>query len=305
MSKWTLNPFSLMGQISESRYWAYFLIAPSLIMVAAVILYPTLSAIKLSFQDMNLVLNPFDHPFIGLDNYITLLTEDSVFWVAVRNTIIWTGSAVTIELVIGMVTALALTQPLPGMKLLASLLIIPWVLPAVVAGNTWALMLDPRLGIINNVLTELGWIEGYKAWFSDPATALPMVIGIEVWHGFPFFTLLLMAGLKGIPNDLYEAGNIDGTNTWQAFWHITLPMLKTIIMASVILRVISLFNSPTMILILTNGGPGDSTEVLSLYAFHKAYLEFDFGYSSTISVVMFMALMVFCYFYVKISKSKG
>jgi len=166
----------------------------------------------------------------------------------------------------------------------------------------WALMLDPRLGVINDVLVRIGWLDSYKAWFADPATAMAAAIVVETWHSFPFFTLLIMAGLKGIPTDLYKAADIDGAGPFAQLRLITLPMLKTIIAAAVILRVIGLVNSPDLLLILTSGGPGRSTQVLSLYAFQMAYKDFNFGYAGALSVVMFILLMGFAYIYIRLSK---
>jgi multiple sugar transport system permease protein len=124
---------------------------------------------------------------------------------------------------------------------------------------------------------------------------------VEAWHGFPFFTLLLLAALKGIPGALYDAAAVDGAGALQRFRYVTLPMLKMVIVAIVILRAISLVNSPDLLLILTSGGPGHATQVLSLYAFETAYRGFDFGYAGALSVVMFALLMALCYLYVRIS----
>jgi multiple sugar transport system permease protein len=162
-------------------------------------------------------------------------------------------------------------------------------------------MLDSRLGVINDILVKLGLLTEYKAWFADPATAMPMVLLVSLWGAFPFFTLLLLAGLQSIPDDLYEAAAVDGANPWHQFRHITLPLLKPIIIATVVLRVIGLVNSPDLMIILTNGGPGRATQVLSLYAFHTAYSKYDFGYAGAMSVVMLLLLMVFTIIYVRVS----
>ena len=146
---------------------------------------------------------------------------------------------------------------------------------------------------------EVAASDGFKAWFADPAWALPAAILVETWHGFPFFALLLLAGLKGIPTELYEAAEVDGARLWHRFRYIQLPGLRMIIVASVVLRAISLMNSPELLLILTGGGPGRSTQVLSLYAFQKAYREFNFGYAGALSVVMLLLLMVGSYVYVR------
>jgi multiple sugar transport system permease protein len=230
------------------------------------------------------------------------MVSDPIFLVSLRNTAVWATSSIILEFLIGLIAALALNRNLPGTKLLAVVILLPYFLPNVVAGHMWALMLDPRLGVINDVLVRIGLLEGYKAWFADPTTAMAAAIVVETWHSFPFFTLLIMAGLKGIPTDLYKAADIDGAGAFAQLRLITLPMLKTIIAAAVILRVIGLVNSPDLLLILTSGGPGRSTQVLSLYAFQMAYKDFNFGYAGALSVVMFVLLMGFAYFYIRLSK---
>ena len=298
--KVSLNPFNYLAQLSEGRRWAYFLIVPSLVLVFAVVIYPVASGILLSFREMRLNRPDLGTGFIGLEHYMDLLT-DRTFTTAVGNTLTWVVLGVTSQFLLGLVTALALNRALPGMRLARILILLPWILPSVVAGNMWALMLDSRLGVLNDILVRLGLLTSYKAWFADPATAMPTALVVALWQAFPFFTLLLLAGLQGIADDLYEAAAVDGANRWQQFTRITLPLLKPIIVAVVVLRVIGMVNSPDMLLILTNGGPGHATQMLSLYAFQKAYNQFDFGYSAAISVIMLTILMVFTVIYVRVS----
>jgi multiple sugar transport system permease protein len=238
--------------------------------------------------------------FIGLEHYVELL-DDRTFKAALTNTLIWVVWGVISQFALGMITALALNQGLRGFRFARVLVMLPWVMPTVIAGNIWALMLDSRLGVINDILVRLGLLTEYHAWFADPATAMPTVLLVALWQAFPFFTLLLLAGMQGIPDDLYEAAAVDGANPWDKFWHITLPLLKPIIVTTVVLRIIGLVNSPDLMIILTNGGPGHATQTLSLYAFQTAYLKFDFGYAGAISVVMLILLMVFTIIYVRVS----
>jgi len=162
-------------------------------------------------------------------------------------------------------------------------------------------MLDSRLGVINDVLVRLGVLDQYKAFFADPVTALPAVLVVATWGAFPFFTLFYLAALQGIPDELYEAAGVDGAGLWLQFRHITWPMLVPIVVATIVLRMIGMVNAPDLLLVLTGGGPGHATQVLSLFAFQKAYAEFDFGYAAAVSVVMMLMLMAFTVVYVRIS----
>ncbi len=292
----------MLRQLSERRGWPLMLLVPSLVLVAAVVLYPTLWGMALSVREMRLTRPDLGTGFVGLRHYVTMLS-DPVFRLALVNTFIWVAAAVLLELMLGMVAALALDRGLRGTRWMGVAILLPWFLPSVVVGNMWALMLDSRLGVINDLLVRVGLLAQYKAWFADPATALGAAILVEVWRSYPFFALLLLAGLKGIPDELYDAAKVDGAGPARRFRHVTLPMLRVVLAAAIVLRVIGLVNAPDMILILTNGGPAYSTEVLSLYAFTKAYQEFDFGYASALAVVLFLLVGVFAAIYVRLVRA--
>lgn len=294
------SPGRWLGELSETRYWMYLLLLPSLVLIIGIVLYPTLYGVELSFQVMRLN-RPGGNHFAGWTQY-RLMWSDPVFWLSLRNTLIWVTATTIIEFSLGLIAALALNRDLPGTRLFSVLILIPYFLPNVVAGNIWALLLDYRIGVLNDLLVRLHLMSAYKAWFADPNTAMAAVILVEAWHGFPFFALLLLAGLKGIPGDLYRAATIDGAGRLAQLRLIALPMMRTIIAAAVILRVIGLVNSPDLLLILTQGGPGRSTQVLSLYAFQTAYKDFNFGYAGALSVVMFILLMAFAWAYVRFSR---
>jgi len=301
MTSHSRRPFlSSLGEISETRYWVYLLLLPSLLLLFLVVAYPTIYGFFISVREMRLT-RPGLNGWVGMKHYVAMMS-DRVFWISLKNTAIWVVAAVTIEMALGFVAALALNRNLPGMKIFGILILLPYFLPNVVAGHMWALLLDPRLGVINDILVRLGILSTYKAWFADPNTALAATILVEAWHGFPFFALLFLAGLKGIPEDLYKAAAVDGAGAFTKFRLITVPMLKTVITAAVILRVISLVNSPDLLLVLTGGGPGNSTQVLSLYAFQTAYRDFNFGYAGALSVVMFFILMVFATIYIRLAR---
>ncbi|KQM32576.1 ABC transporter permease [Rhizobium sp. Leaf68] len=301
MTPQSKRPFlSDLGEISETQYWVYLLLLPSLLLLFLVVAYPTIYGFFISVREMRLT-RPGLNGWVGMKHYAAMMS-DRVFWISLKNTAIWVVAAVTIEMALGFVAALALNRNLPGTKIFGILILLPYFLPNVVAGHMWALLLDPRLGVINDILVRLGILSTYKAWFADPNTALAATILVEAWHGFPFFALLFLAGLKGIPEDLYKAAAVDGAGAFTKFRLITVPMLKTVITAAVILRVISLVNSPDLLLVLTGGGPGNSTQVLSLYAFQTAYRDFNFGYAGALSVVMFFILMFFATIYIRLAR---
>jgi multiple sugar transport system permease protein len=296
----SLNPLTYLGQLSESRYWAYILIVPSLILVCLVVIYPILSGIRLSFHELRLNRPDLGTGYLGFEHYVDLMS-DRTFRSALTNTFFWVVGGVTSQFTLGLITALALNRALRGFRVARVLVMLPWVMPSVVAGNIWALMLDSRLGVINDLLVKLGLATEYRAWFADPRTAMPTVLLVALWQSFPFFTLLLLAGMQSIAEDLYEAAAVDGANPWHKFRFITIPLLKPIIITTVVLRVIGMVNSPDLLIILTNGGPGNATQTLSLYAFQTAYLRFDFGYAGAISVIMMLLLMLFTVIYVRAS----
>jgi multiple sugar transport system permease protein len=192
----------------------------------------------------------------------------------------------------------------PGIRGLGFLrvgLLLPWLMPTVVAGHMWSLLLDSRIGVFNDLLVRVGLLQGYVAWFAQAQTAMGAVLLVDLWKNFPFFTLLLLAGLQGVPDELYEAAEVDGANAWYRFLHITVPMLTPVIVAAVILRVIGLVNAPDLMIVLTHGGPGLATHVLSLLAFNDAYTGFDFGAAAAVSTVMLVLLMIFTAGYVRVS----
>jgi multiple sugar transport system permease protein len=295
------NLFERLGEISEGRFWAYLLLMPSFVLVTAVVIYPVISGIWLSFQQFNIMRINQGMRFVGLDQYMALLREPD-FWIIARNTAIWVVFGSITQFTLGLIVALALNRKnLRWSPIARVLILLPWVIPSVVAGHMWALLLDSRLGVVNDILVRIGVLDTYKAWFADPATAMPAVLVVDLWRAFPFFVLLLFAGLQSIPEELYEAAEMDGANPWHKFRAITIPMLLPVIVAAVILRIIGLVNSPDLMIVLTNGGPGLSTYVMSLHAFTTAYESFNFGAAAAISVMMLLVLLVFTTIYLKVT----
>jgi multiple sugar transport system permease protein len=222
------RPAWSLADLSESRRWAYYLLLPSLLLVAAVAIYPVASGVWLSFQRYNLLRAPVP-TFIGLVQYADL-AGDPIFWTSVRNTVVWVTVGAGSQFLLGLITALALNRPgVRGLGFLRVGLLLPWLMPTVVAGHMWSLLLDSRLGVVNDVLVRMGLVHGYVAWFAQAETAMWSVLTVDLWKNFPFFTLLLLAGLQGVPDELYEAAEVDGAGAWYRFLRITLPLLTPVI----------------------------------------------------------------------------
>lgn len=296
------TPFTLRG-FFERHLWAWVLLIPSLVIVGVVVLYPVVSGILLSFQEFKLT-RPGGNGWVGLDQYVRFFTDPSAQR-ALFNTVVYVAVGVTSQLLLGLGTALLLNRTYRGVWLVRLIVMLPWFLPTVVSAHMWALMLDARLGVINDILVKVGLLDTYRAWFSDPATALLTVLAVELWRAYPLFTLFILARLQSIPPELLEAGSVDGASVWQRFRYIILPLLRPIIVVAVVLESIRLANVPDMLLVLTGGGPGDATQVLSLYAYTQAYSSYDFGYSAAISVVLMLALLVFTVIYIRVSRVRN
>lgn len=270
------------------RYIAYFLIAPTILGITIVNIYPLLDTVRLSFTDRLLQRPEEATRFIGLDNYVRILGNADV-WNAFKVSLIFTVASVGFSFLIGLGLALLLNLPLPGRGVMRSIFIIPWAVPAFVAALTWSWMFNDQFGIITSLLKDLGitkppiWLGGDLALFS--------LIVVMIWKSFPFQIVVLLAGLQSIPGDIYEAAIVDGAIAYQRFWHITLPLIKPVAMISVLLAAINAFNFFTIPWILTRGGPAGATSVLPIYTYTVGFVGGDFGFAATMAVIMFLFIL--------------
>jgi multiple sugar transport system permease protein len=278
--------------------WAWALLVPSMALVIGLIAYPLATGFSLSLHAVVLNRPGTGRPFVGLDNYARLLSDPTIR-TALLNTVIYVVAGVLSQLLVGLGAAVLLNRPSRLAWLARTAVMLPWFMPPVVAAYMWAFMLDPRFGIITRLAGTAGLDTGEQGIFADPGLALWGVLLVELWRSYPFFALFFLAGLQSIPEELRDATAVDGATRWQHFRHVTMPLLRPVILVSTLLEGIRLANSPTLILLLTNGGPGDATQVMSLYAFQQAYLKFDFGYASSISVAMLALIIGFSIVYIR------
>lgn len=270
---------------------------PSLLILVALLIYPLIDVVRLSFHDSNLQ----REVWVGFGNYIAL-ADDPLFWRAFWQTVVFTFFSVLLHLVIGLGLALLLNMNLdPAFRTVArGLLIVPWLLAPTVAGMIWVLMLQP-FGVLNALLASLGFIDANFtiSWLGDPATALGSVTAMNVWRAFPFFMVMLLAGLQAIPKQLYEAAEIDGASLFRQFWHITLPQLRGVITTIVLLDSIWTFRAFDPVYVMTGGGPAHASEVLATAIYFDGFQKLKFGYASAEAVVMFIVLFIVSAIYVR------
>ncbi|WP_332680924.1 carbohydrate ABC transporter permease [Bosea sp. (in: a-proteobacteria)] len=276
---------------------AFSFLWPALLILVALLIYPLGDVVRLSFHDSNLQ----RETWVGLGNYAALVS-DPLFWKAFVQTVVFTFFSVLLHLAIGLALALLLNLHLaPVFRSLArGLLIVPWLLAPTVAGMIWVLMLQP-FGVFNGLLVSLGLLDQNLtiSWLGDPSTALGSVTAMNVWRAFPFFMVMLLAGLQAIPKQLYEAAEIDGASLFRQFWHITLPQLRSVITTIVLLDSIWTFRAFDPVYVMTGGGPAHSSEVLATAIYFDGFQKLKFGYASAQAVVMFAVLFVVSAIYVR------
>lgn len=276
-----MNP---RGSLARERRQAYLLVAPAVLVLGGVALYPILAAVWLSMHRFILVFG--ERRFTGLENYAYLL-GDSRFWAALGNTAYFTAVAVTVEVLLAVPLALLLQKAFPGRGLLRASVLVPWAIPTVVSARLWAWMFNPEYGVINRLLPgqDINWL-------GAPGYALHAAILVDVWKTTPFVALLVLAGLQGISEDLYKAARVDGASPWRTFVSITLPLLKPALLLALLFRSLDAFRVFDAIYVLTEGGPANTTETLSIYAYKTLMRSGDFGYGSTLSVATFLCVVL-------------
>lgn len=277
-------------------------VLPIVIIMAGLILWPFINAILMSMTVRSFITRT--DQFVGLDNYARLL-QDSDFHSAVINTVRFTVASVAVKFVVGMAIALLLHSRLPFRSVLTGLMLLPWIVPEVVTALAFKSIYDPIFGGLNPILTQLGIINRPVAWLAEPGLAMPSVIAVNVWKGIPFYTILLLAGLKAVDREQYEAAEVDGANAVQRFRHITLPGLRYVIIVTLLLSTINTFNTFGLIYLMTGGGPGGATRLFSILAYEKAIIGLRFGPGVATAFIMAPVMAVFIFLLARIMRPEG
>jgi multiple sugar transport system permease protein len=275
-------------RLSE-RTWGYLLASPAFVLVGLVAVAPIAAALWLSLHRRLPVFGVDE--FVGVWNYLQLWSDER-FWAACRTTLYFTVLSVATELLVGFGLAFlldGLTNGTGGSSRWAQVMIVvPWAIPTVVSAQIWAWLYQPDYGLLNYLLHQLGLITQPINWLADPDWAIHAAVVMDVWKTAPFAALLLLAGLKTIPRNLYAAARVDGAGAWQQFRHITLPLLMPVVVIVLVFRTMDAVRVFDAVYVLTGGGPGNSTETLSIYAYKTLFQTLQFGYGSALATAMFL-----------------
>lgn len=272
--------------LSDSRMQAALLLGPAVIIYAVFALYPMIDVVGLSLQKWN-GLDPVKQ-FVGVNNYVDIFTKDPVFWVAFRNTVIWTLLSVAFPPMVGLLLALGLNQPIFGRNTLRAIYYLPVIIAPIAVATMWRWMYDPFFGLFGQVLTSMGLQSWIQDWLGNRDIALYSAFVAHLWQSVGFSMVLFLAGLQGVNKTLVEAARIDGAGRWNVFRFVTLPAIRTTITIVLVLSIISSLKAFDIVYGLTGGGPAQSTQMLALWAFTQSMQIFDFGRGSAISVVLLL-----------------
>lgn len=282
----------------RDRWLVWVFVAPAMLLVSVLMYYPMVGTIIESFYASSFI-NP-KPKFVGLDTYAKIL-GDGEFGTIVRNSLVWTVFVVVLQNLLGFLTALLLNQQLPGQGLMRALVLLPWVLPGVVAAILWRFMYDPQLGLINSMLIGSGLADQGIAWLAEPQIAMGSAVIAAVWKGFPFSCVVYLAALQTIDREQLEAATIDGAGPVRRLLDVVLPGMRDVILINFLLTTILTFNYFDMIWVLTRGGPQNATHIFPTRIYELGFGQFRFGEAAVYGVfsILVLALMIALYFAVQ------
>jgi multiple sugar transport system permease protein len=277
-------------------------VVPAALTLIALFGYPVVKNLMMSFQ--NYTLRTFINgkaPWLGLQNYVVVVT-DELFSKALTNTALFTIGSIVGQFVIGMLLALFFHKNFPLNGILRALFLLPWLLPLIVGSAAWRAVLEQDSGILNVTLENLGIINAPIPWLTSPDVALIAIILVNIWLGIPFNLTLLYSGLQDIPDELYEAGALDGATGWKAFWNITWPNLRAVVSVTLMLGVIYTLKVIDIILGLTQGGPANATQTIATQSYQRSFVEFKFGQGAALSNILIVISLVFAIVYLRATR---
>ena len=289
------------ARINRRTAVPYILLAPIVLFVLLLMIWPMLNVFAMSVQNYQL-LKPNERAFIGLANYEAVFGRDELFFKALANSAVWVLVSVAIQTVLGFWLATLLNRRFKGRGLYRALVLSPWAVAGVMVGIIWSLIYGETYGVLNDLLRRFGLIERNISWFSSGNAAMAAAVIANVWRGIPFFCLNYLSALSSIDEDIYESATIDGANGFVTLFKITLPMIKDTIVLTTLLRSIWTFNAVDLIYSLTYGGPNNATLTMPLYVMKTFKTRLDYGYASALASIATAMMMVFAVTYIRLGK---
>lgn len=286
----------LVQSYRRERLVSALFLAPAVAFLALTSVYPLLYSLWLSFHSWNMTIPNSRAVWVGPANYQQLV-ETPAFLNSLRVTLVFVVSAVTVEMVLGMGLALLATSGMRAMGVVRTVMLFPLMIAPVIAGVLWRTLFHPTYGVVNALLGLLGVPP--QEWLGSPSQALPAVITVEIWQNLPVVAFILAAGIQSLPVDLYKAAHVDGASRWQIFWRITLPLLKPVILVLLLLRIMDAFKVFDIVFTMTYGGPGQTTELLSMLIYKTGLRFFQIGQASAMSWVFLIGIFVLSLFFIR------
>ena len=283
----------LGGALSYDERAAYLLVAPLALVLMAVAVFPILYSFYISLFSLKLT-RPGRMPFVGLDNYVAVLS-DPQFWHAVERTAFFSVLSVVAVAILALFAALLLNEEFPGRRTLSAVLLVPWAIPYVANALMWKWIYDSNYGALNGLLYQLDFINAYMVWLGDSDKTLTLIANAFVWKEVPLATILLLVGLKTIPADLNSAAKVDGANAMRRFFHITLPSLRSSFGLVVVYETMMAIRHFDLFFILTEGGPGDASHVLAWRIYVETFRNLSFGTGAAMAYVLALATLLLAY----------
>lgn len=275
----------------------WLLLIPSLVIIFGITLQPILTTLYLSFFESKLGVN-VQNLFVGFGNYLDLL-GDATFWATVGRTLYFTVVSVGVELLLGLGIALLIHAHPPGWQALRTALIIPWAVPTIVNGTMWRWIYNADYGALNGLLLQLGLIDKYVPWLTQPLTAMNLVILADIWHSVPFIAIILQAALATLPVEVEEAAAIDGASAWQRFLFVRLPLLRFAILVALVIRTVEAFRVFDIIYVITNGGPAFGTVTISYLTYLETFSFNNLGRGSALSFLISLFTLGMALIYIR------
>lgn len=280
----------------------FFMLLPAILFPLIFTYYPMVKGSMMAFQSYNLM-NIKNIKWVGFDNFKALFSTQmgNSFYRILGNTLKWVLISVLSQFVIGFGLALLLKKRFKGLGLYQALIFFPWAVSGFIIGIMWRWMFNGTSGVINDILIRLHLIKEPVGWLADKSTSLYSAIIANIWYGIPFFTIMIVAALRGVSKDLYEAANVDGATSIQKFFYITVPSIKSVLLLTLLLRIIWIFNFPDLIYSMTEGGPADSSNIITSYMMQLVQ-SLDYGMASAVGVLCILFLAVFSSIYLSLTR---